>query len=655
MLGFIGLRCLTIFTHKSDSDFPDSDFVPVKHTLFLFFLCCSQTILAQEKSIELPHVSVSAPKQSRSIHSQNSQSSDSLSLYSDNQNLNNNARISSGVVLKNYGPSGISSISIRGTSPAHTVVSWKGMPVQNPMLGQADASLIAGPMLSSASLKEGGQTTLAVSENFGGILHLGNPGKKENEIRTGSSAASFGTFHQWGSLVRKIRRSLISATVWNQSAENNFVYYKDGIRQKQSHNHRNFKGIDASIEIPLSTNTQLDVSVWSQASQREIAPSLFESASEAKQEDENHRVLIQGSGKTNKWHWKLSSGFSFDKLLYADPKSGIFSNSRIYQNLNWFEASRQTGNFNFKLEGMLSTAVVQSSAYSQKTSLNRLSSNGTISYRFETIPFEIISNLKADHVRYGQNRTPGSCFLPSVSGKWTEPVWGEFQAGWHRKYRFPTLNDLFWPMSGNPDLVPESGYTADFAWKKSQKLRFGFSLECKLNVYQTSVRNHIQWLPSGNFWTPSNVGNVRIQGVNLAPGLRFHLPKAYFTLAYDVGICRSEFTANRFPGDDSKGKQLIYIPVFQSQLSLGVQMKWIDMKVSAEQTGKRNTDPSGQHALSGFTLLNARIGSTFEVTKSSKFKLFLEGRNLTNSTYQMVVGYPMPLRQFAVGIELQFK
>ena len=170
-MGFFGLRGLTIFTYKSDSAFPDSDVVPVKQTLFLFFLFTSQLLLAQEKSIELPHVSISAPKKTHPNGSDHSRNTDSVSLFSENHNLNQNSRISSAIILKNYGPGGISSIGIRGTSPAHTVVSWKGMPMQNPMLGQADASLIAGPMLSSASLKEGGNTTLSVSENFGGICN----------------------------------------------------------------------------------------------------------------------------------------------------------------------------------------------------------------------------------------------------------------------------------------------------------------------------------------------------------------------------------------------------------------------------------------------------------------------------------------------------
>ena len=627
----------------------------MKQTLFIFFLFFCQTIRAQEKSIELPHVSVSAPKHARYPGTDNSPKSDSLSLYTDNQNLNTNGRISTGIVLKNYGPSGISTISTRGTSPTHTVVSWKGMPVQNPMLGQADASLIAGPMLSSAKLKEGGTSTIAVSENFGGILQLGNHGNKENEIRMGSSAGSFGSYHQWGSVVRKINRYRISASMWNQSAQNNFIFYQDGVRKKQSHNHRNFKGIESSIEIPLSTNVKLDVSIWSQASKREIAPSLFESSSEARQEDENHRFLIQSSGSTNFFVWKLSSGLSLDRLFFTDPKSGIVSDSRIYQNLNWFEASRQAGNFNFKMEGMFANFAVQSNAYSEKTSMNRFSSNGTISYRFSEIPLEIVSCLKADHVQYNRNRAPGFCLLPSFSLKWLDPVWGDFTAGCHRKYRFPTLNDLFWPLSGNSDLVPESGYTGDLSWKKSQKLISSLSLDCKISLYQTSVRNFIQWLPSGNFWRPSNVGNVQIRGLNLAPELRYHHAKANLSLGYDIGICQSEFIANRFPGDDSKGKQLIYIPIFQSQVSLGIQMKWIDLKVSMEQTGKRNTDPSGQNTLPAFTLLHARIGTHFSVASANRFNLFLEGRNLTNTTYQMVVGYPMPLRQFAIGMELQFK
>jgi iron complex outermembrane receptor protein len=214
---------------------------------------------------------------------------------------------------------------------------------------------------------------------------------------------------------------------------------------------------------------------------------------------------------------------------------------------------------------------------------------------------------------------------------------------------------LFWPLSGNTDLVPESGYTGDFSWKKSKNFLPQVSLECKFNLYQTSVRNFIQWLPSGNFWMPSNVGNVHIQGMNLAPEFRFRHSKAILRLGYDLGICQSEFAGNRFPGDDAKGKQLIYIPVIQSQMNLSVQLKRFDMKVSIEQTGKRNTDPSGQHALSAFSILNARIGTHFSFSDASQFNLFLEGRNLTNSTYQMVVGYAMPLRQFNFGMELQFK
>ena len=654
MLRFIRHGCLTIFTHKSDSAFSDSDVVPVKQSFFLFFLLCVRMLQAQEKSIQLPHVSVSAPKQTNHSDIDNWEKPDSTSHLSDNQNLNTNNRISSAIVLKNYGPSGISSISIRGTSPSHTVVSWKGMPVQNPMLGQSDASLIAGPMLSSATLKQGGTSTLAVSENFGGILQLGNPGKKENEIRMGSSAGSFGTFHQWGTLVRKLNRCRISASVWNQIAENNFIFYKDGIRTRQTHNRRNFKGIESSIEIPLCKNINLDVSIWSQASEREIAPTLFESNSEARQVDENHRFLAQSSGKTSFLVWKLSSGLSFDRLTYTDPKSGIVSDSRIHQNLNWFETSRQARNFSFKLEGMFASFAVESNAYSQKTSMNRFSSNGTVSYRFREIPLEIVSNLKTDHVQYNRNRASGFSLLPSFTGKWTDPIWGEYTAGWHRKNRFPTLNDLFWPLSGNADLLPESGYTGDLSWKKSQKLHNRLSLDCKINIYQSYVRNFIQWLPAGNFWTPSNVGNVRIQGMSLTPEFQYKHEKANLTLGYDIGICRSEFTANRFPGDDAKGKQLIYIPMLQSQINLSAQLKWMDLKLSVEQTGKRNTDPSGQHTLPAFTLLHARIGTHFPVTSVNRFNLFLEGRNLTNTTFQMVVGYPMPLRQFAIGMELQF-
>ena len=45
------------------------------------------------------------------------------------------------IFIKDYGPSGITTLSFRGGSAAQSSLIWEGVNIQNPQLGQADLSL----------------------------------------------------------------------------------------------------------------------------------------------------------------------------------------------------------------------------------------------------------------------------------------------------------------------------------------------------------------------------------------------------------------------------------------------------------------------------------------------------------------------------------
>ena len=54
------------------------------------------------------------------------------------QSLPNLLASQTGTYIKNYGPGGLATSSIRGGSASHTILLWNGMPIQSPMLGQLD-------------------------------------------------------------------------------------------------------------------------------------------------------------------------------------------------------------------------------------------------------------------------------------------------------------------------------------------------------------------------------------------------------------------------------------------------------------------------------------------------------------------------------------
>jgi vitamin B12 transporter len=622
----------------------------------LLFLSIGLFVQAQEKELILPDVSVLARKNQSKETKDAGRDLDSLAIFGNDRNLNNGLGFMPGVSLKNYGPSGISSLSVRGTGPGHTVLCWKGIPVNNPMLGQSDASLVAGPMLEKATLTEGGPGKLAVSENFGGILHLGlTPKYEKDEIRTGFSAGSFSSFQQWISIRQAMGKSRFGFRAWNQEAQNNYRFREAGVLRTQTHAYRQFRGFESSIQVPLRRSWSLETSIWTQKCERELPPSVWEENSEASQTDESQRILVQLRKETGSSQLLASTGCTIDQLNYRDPKSGIDSRSRIISQFHWLEGSQTLGQWTFNGQVMVSGSKAIANFYEQPAQILRLVGLASAGYKLENLPLQLHFTTRAEQVNYTQIQRGGNSILPSVSAVYSHRLLGEFRTGWHQKSRFPTLNDLFWPGSGNPQLQPERGFTSDLSWKKAVPLSRTWKLNCDLSFYRTEIKKYIQWLPSGSNWTPSNVGDVEISGLVAHPEFQFSGKRSRISAGYEFSFCRSVLAGNRFSGDESKGKQLIYTPVFQSGAHLSIETTHHGFRLWMQHTGQRNIDPSGSRVLKGFTLFNARYQVCLPVSNANRLKIFLEGQNLTAVSYQMVTGFPMPLRQFSLGLEMKFQ
>ena len=74
--------------------------------------------------------------------------------------LHDNIALSMGDVLlqntntfiKSYGRGTMATVSVRGTAPSHTQVTWNGLTINSPMLGTVDFSLVPSYFIDDASL-----------------------------------------------------------------------------------------------------------------------------------------------------------------------------------------------------------------------------------------------------------------------------------------------------------------------------------------------------------------------------------------------------------------------------------------------------------------------------------------------------------------------
>src|SRR3989339_911154 len=81
-----------------------------------------------------------------------------------------------------------------------------------------------------------------------------------------------------------------------------------------------------------------------------------------------------------------------------------------------------------------------------------------------------------------------------------------------KNYRYPSLNDLYWELWGNPDLLPEVSYSVEsgMTWNLLSKTK-NFFIETEITGYYILMQDMIVWSPSSSssaIWIPENISEV---------------------------------------------------------------------------------------------------------------------------------------------------
>ncbi|MBN3727259.1 TonB-dependent receptor domain-containing protein [Burkholderia sp. Ac-20379] len=84
-------------------------------------------------------------------------------------------------------------------------------------------------------------------------------------------------------------------------------------------------------------------------------------------------------------------------------------------------------------------------------------------------------------------------------------------ASYSDAFRAPTFNDLYYPLSGNPAILPERSHSVEAGLQYASDA-LGL---LRLNLFQTRYANLIQYVPGagGFIYTAENVGRAKVQGL----------------------------------------------------------------------------------------------------------------------------------------------
>lgn len=615
---------------------------------FIFWLMLTLT-WAQEKSVFLPDISISAPAIGK-------KSIDSSRFLSHENSMVDGLRLSSEIFIKNYGPGASASLGIRGTAAAHSTILWKGIPIGNPILAMVDLSLLPGLLLENAQIRTGGPALAGFSGNFGGFIAL-KTGNEEgrNRIRFGSSIGSFGQFQNWITAEQSFQKANISLRTWHQQAKNDFRYQFEKEKRRQFHAEKRDLGLIAEIDIKLNSKWRLKPAIWLQQVNREIGPAVFESNADAIQADKSLRIANQFSQFNSNSELEISHAFAFQRLNYESKLAGIDSRNEVYENFIQARFQHKIQRFQFGIQGFQTISKAVSSNFSGTPEQRKTEFLAKTMVDLKPEILVLKGQVHALTYQHTEISNSDIFILPSVFLEFKNKYPGTFSIGIARKARIPSLNDLFWFNAGNSDLKSEHGWNLDFNWEKLFKISENLTVSNRSTAFAAQIVDFIQWIPNGGIWSPNNLAAVQIRGFSLHPQAEWKTKKINLQVFGQFQLTQSIQTKSRFPGDNSVGNQMMYVPVFNSVLGFKSSVKGLEGIFWIEKTGIRYTDSSNESSLPSYSLVNARLSFKSDFFQKMGLNAFFEGLNLLGQSYQSVKGFPMPLRQLKFGIILSYQ
>ncbi|MCA1753046.1 MAG: TonB-dependent receptor, partial [Flavobacteriales bacterium] len=219
-----------------------------------------------------------------------------------------------------------------------------------------------------------------------------------------------------------------------------------------------------------------------------------------------------------------------------------------------------------------------------------------------------------------------------------------------RVYRLPGLNDLFWMPGGNPDLLPESGWSQELGIHHDR--RFGESrLQASVSGFSREVENWIIWQPGASFWRPENLRSVWSRGVLLRASWIHSAAGFRFTHRAEADYVRSTNRDSQRGNDSSLGHQLIYVPLVSAMWEERIAFRKWGLAATVQYRSERFTSADNSRSLDPYALVHLQADYAFSV-KGAKMRANITVQNLLNTEFVQVVNRPMPGRHFLLSLEV---
>ncbi len=586
------------------------------------------------------------------------------------------------VFIKSHGRGALATASFRGTSASHTQFQWNGIPINDPATGMVDFSLIPAFIIDDMVLLHGSASIADGGGGLGGSIRTVNvPGWKSGmNLDYTQSLGSYRSFGEYLHLGIGSQQLQYRMRAYHNQSDNNYRFvnrsvghFEDGelIHPTDTNKHADYKhyGFLQELYYRPAQKHLLSIKWWSQWTDRGVPRVIsYEGPANAmisRQADTDHRVVAD-------WTYFTSKGRLLVRTAYAHKQMDYFVHNQLPGNnllALVFSESRQENLFgkasythhfseSFTIENtldvrhhsVLSFDTIAGTGYDQKR----------IEYSYLLAVRKRFFNSLNMNLMLRQERIDGryAPLVPFAGVDWqlfgleNLTLYGNIACN----YKQPGLNDLYWQPGGNPDLLPEEGFSYETGMRYHHQFE-NHSLQSSFNVFHSDIKNWIIWLPgAAGYWQPFNIRRVRSEG--LEADLRMH--GSFGALNYQAMAAYSLTNAKNYGdpgvwGETAYGKQLAYIPKHSGNLMLQIEFRdwWFGYQYNAysERFTTSSNDISRRDWLYPYYMNDVSLGRGFDLGRFNA-SVEIKVNNLFDETYRTVLYRPMPGRNYLLVLKV---
>ena len=575
-----------------------------------------------------------------------------------------------GVSLQEDGTMGESAtLTLRGAEPTQTLILMDGTRLNSPFRGGFDLGDFMMDQIDQVEVVRGAQSALYGSDAMGGVVNLitRKPTLPQESSLT-FEAGNFQTFRESVNLGGKRAAWDYSLTVSRTDTDGQF-------------DHDAFGATTMSGEIGLdsASNGRLEMIPRYQQDHKQLAidsvPGFVSSGCSAapdpnnceefpsdtnRKQDRRFFSDILRYSRTVLPGWGFSATGSVVQTQFkednpAEPGASIpwsfFENTdatettfNVQQNLEWPKAQIFTLGAEYTADRVNSNIAIPLAG--PFPSVDRTRSNAAL-YLQQLFKVDARFTLQAG-VRFDRDSQFGNTTNPKFSSAYEfEPTGTRLKASWGTGFHAPTIQDLYFPLFGNPDLKPEKSRSWEVG---AQQGVLDKKVVLDVAFYRIDFNNLIQLSPTG----VDNIGKARTQGIESSLKVRLNsnlTAKANYTYLDAKDRTTDEELPFRPRNIGNVG--LLYTPTVNFIADLDINMV-SSQSISGFLVLK---DGSVIHGRSpGYTRVD--LSATYHLFTSllgiRETNFFIKLKNLFDREYQEVPGFPAPGINFLAGVTASF-